>query len=821
MQRKRRNEELLECAMSGRHREVARLLEEGADIATQDREGYTPISEAASAGHTVVVGQLLRSLADPNTPAFDGRTALHRAVFQNWIPTMRLLLDNGADPDAKDRDGAMPVDLVRTGGAKELLESVSREENRAKREELEKQRAALPARPEEDGEAAQEAPADEAQAAAPEKFEPPPRTEAPKETREERRQKAREARDAAKAERERRYQAALSEIAELTKAVGEDGQACPLPEAPPPLRARVEVRGAGERRLNGAYHAEFAAKDRVEFRKEGDSQCGIVWTEYHNEWRMSIGDFKMGNTLYRHRHRPNIRAEENLGCPLEGWQEWFGRGPCPTLRALTEEEEVEDAPSDEEDSPAASERVAREGAPGEAAGASKPSQFIELRSNLEIVKKDVGAAAVPLAGARRPAGGPEISITGGERLVETADGLFSPAEVAAAGGADAGVVAVEEVDAVGLAAAWMEDLAGAPEVPPVWGAIQAAKAAAQDLFAEGRLDDARQATTAAIRAASRLLQRLASPGLQEGEEDLPSGGDQVPPADEVENTLGVLHSNRSLLLLRQIEAGDQGALQHGAEVAWGLVAKDAGKALAIDRTNFKASFRRARALFETGDLEGALEDASRVVEHYARNSPTPNPEAAALREKIVEAIRQERQKWGQKAPARWNRASREEPAWQAQLVTELGATAHAAPTRSAKAADAQRASAPAPTGRGPPAPRRCADVEKALLVTLRGADERAAYFREHLSPEVIRKFFGRVPLGPDLLGAFVRVLADIAAEDVPLASKALDAVAAAPSAKTQAQMFDAEERACLQRLVDQVGPEAVEFWRPEVRDDAE
>lgn len=39
----------------------------------------------------------------------------------------------------------------------------------------------------------------------------------------------------------------------------------------------------------------------------------------------------------------------------------------------------------------------------------------------------------------------------------------------------------------------------------------------------------------------------------------------------------------------------------------------------------------------------------------------------------------------QKAPARWNRASREEPAWQAQLVTELGATAHAAPTRSAKA----------------------------------------------------------------------------------------------------------------------------------------
>lgn len=45
MQRKRRNEELLECAMSGRHREVARLLEEGADIATQDGDLHDIVYE--------------------------------------------------------------------------------------------------------------------------------------------------------------------------------------------------------------------------------------------------------------------------------------------------------------------------------------------------------------------------------------------------------------------------------------------------------------------------------------------------------------------------------------------------------------------------------------------------------------------------------------------------------------------------------------------------------------------------------------------------------------------------------------------------------
>merc|ERR1719409_897265 len=130
---------------------------------------------------------------------------------------------------------------------------------------------------------------------------------------------------------------------------------------------------------------------------------------------------------------------------------------------------------------------------------------------------------------------------------------------------------------------------------------------------------------------------------------------------------GVLHSNRSLLLQNQILASDSAVLAFGADAAWRLVVNDADVALRENPTNFKASFRRARALLELGELEEALQDATNVVDHYASASATPNPEAAALRERILEAIKAERGKWGEKGPRRWNRSAKD-------LITEVGSS---------------------------------------------------------------------------------------------------------------------------------------------------
>merc|ERR1712093_431685 len=131
--------------------------------------------------------------------------------------------------------------------------------------------------------------------------------------------------------------------------------------------------------------------------------------------------------------------------------------------------------------------------------------------------------------------------------------------------------------------------------------------------------------------------------------------------------MGVLHSNRSLLLQHQILAGDTAVLAFGADAAWRLVVSDADVALRANATNFKASFRRARALLELGELEEALQDATNVVDHYASTSSNPNPEAAALRERILEAIKKERGKLGEKGPRRWNRSAKD-------LITEVGSS---------------------------------------------------------------------------------------------------------------------------------------------------
>lgn len=284
---------------------------------------------------------------------------------------------------------------------------------------------------------------------------------------------------------------------------------------------------------------------------------------------------------------------------------------------------------------------------------------------------------------------------------------------------------------------------------------------------------------------------------------------------------GVLHSNRSLLLVQLINSQDEEILQFGIEAAWRLVVDDGDKALAVDSTNFKASFRRARALFELGDLDDAYLDATRVVEHYARNSATPNPDAVQLREEIQEALRKERHKLGQVKTARWNRATKTE------LVAEVTGS-QLAPTAAkprpqlrvpwadgpATAVATPAAELPTPAriavSGGPPAPRNGGDVEKALLVTCKNdSEQQLGYVREHLQAKSVRKFWRNCPLGADLLGLLVRLLADTASDDD---QDLLRAIGRAPSTATLVDMFNAEEKGALQRLQSRVGAETIAAW---------
>lgn len=785
------------------------------------------------AGHTVVVGQLLRALADPNQLAQDGRTALHRCAFQGWIPTARLLLDNGADPTIQDKEkDDTPLLLAQSRQMRELISSYDKEKVREASEVL-KQRLASrppplvfektppPTKPADDNKSCDASVAEIASTPTPvggggaRGFCPPPRGPADKDKK------------TLTAQKEAKYQQALAELAEETARAADafDEPCCALLQQRP-LIARVQVQGAGEDRLNGVYKIGLAMKDRVEYQKLGDSQCQILWAEYQDEWRLFIADFKLGSTLYRHKYRPNVIADECHGVPLDGWTKWFGTGPVPTIRYLAEDEDVE-LPRNEQitaqDTADCGEDMSAIVSPGSVEPQDSPlsqhsdkkrSEFIELHSHLQIVP-DEGEPRANLTGplASRSQKKVEISLAGGDRIVETADGLFSAAEVPDVGDGQPADDAAVIPDMDFQAAAWLEHIDAGTEVPVSWDAVRAAKATAIDLFSEGKISDARKATTAGIAVARQLLQ----------------DGSHAEPEDTA--LLGTLYSNRSLLLLQQIQTRDEEVLAFGAEASWRLVAADASAALQADSRNFKASFRRARALFEVGDLEDALSDATAVVDHYAQKSAVPNPDAAELREQILAAVRQERSKWGQTTNSRskWNRARHEvliseqekndgeagAEQKQFHILRGSSATESANQKRQTLANDgalAQRLAAAA--SRSVAAPKTGADVEKALLTTLKNdVVRRRAYVTEHLSPATVQRLFRKAPLGPDLLGELVVMLSNMPVEEDGVVKALVPVLGVTPSSQTHAAMFDSKERAALELLLTRCGPDAAAAWQ--------
>jgi len=644
-------------------------------------------------------------------------------------------------------------------------------------------------------------------------------------------------------------------------ASGEDStNAAALTYLPKVSLARLEVMGAGEERLNGVYTACFLTKDRIEFEKVGDEACQVFWCHYHNEWRMLIGDYKMGNTLYRHPYKPNLKADECHGVPEMEWQLWFGKSPEPLVMHLPpasdegDEEEVageEPVAVNEEaqtttEAAASKDDKAQEPAAGSEAKSKlsekdkqRRAEFLELHPRLKVINTDeTGLSRRERETRPEEKQKIDVGISSG-RIVETSDGLFGADEVdeeeevalKSAGGAE------------GHARTWLTtDIGDLETVEPVWPEIHAAKGEAQDLFKAGKMTEARQLTTATINAlkvlgrivndlpvdirmqAAEIHEADSRAAMAEGRQLDPKdvSADYVPTNEELDRLGGILHSNRSLLVLQLIQAEDKDVLSYGVEAAWRMVVKDADEALLADALNFKASFRRAQALFELGELTEALSDATRVVDHYASNSSSPNPEAAALRERILEAVRRDARKWGDKKRPAWNRGTGDTLVTEVEGSTlELGSSISPAQTawqpRALKATNGymERNIAAAPT-RALQAPKTAADVEKTLLVVAKNdAERRKAYVQEYLPAESIQKFYKRAPLGPDVLAVLIAALRDLSREDATGAGARLSALAACPSATTHAAMFDPTEKEALRELVAKLGPEVAKTWLPE------
>lgn len=101
---------LFAAVWMGRPQEVRALINRGANVNAQLRDGTTPLSMAIHYEDLPVMGVLLDEGADTELKDRDGKTVLHAAVEKaHSVAVVRRLLRHGADAGAVSSDGWTPL----------------------------------------------------------------------------------------------------------------------------------------------------------------------------------------------------------------------------------------------------------------------------------------------------------------------------------------------------------------------------------------------------------------------------------------------------------------------------------------------------------------------------------------------------------------------------------------------------------------------------------------------------------------------------------------------------------------------------------------
>jgi ankyrin repeat protein len=109
------------AAFIGDLNSVKKLIEDGTDVDSKDKENQTPLLYAALGGNKQVVEYLVDKGADINAKDKYGRTPLHDAAGNDNDQTVELLIERSAQVDVKDNSGVTPLYLA-ASGTKEAVE---------------------------------------------------------------------------------------------------------------------------------------------------------------------------------------------------------------------------------------------------------------------------------------------------------------------------------------------------------------------------------------------------------------------------------------------------------------------------------------------------------------------------------------------------------------------------------------------------------------------------------------------------------------------------------------------------------------------------
>lgn len=107
---------LMHAARAGKHKNVAALLDGGADVAKVDTLGRDALDLALLAGRHQAAIALIEHGADPDRMYENGQTRLTMGALRGDIATVHFLLLNGADPAKQSRDGLDVVECARKSG---------------------------------------------------------------------------------------------------------------------------------------------------------------------------------------------------------------------------------------------------------------------------------------------------------------------------------------------------------------------------------------------------------------------------------------------------------------------------------------------------------------------------------------------------------------------------------------------------------------------------------------------------------------------------------------------------------------------------------
>lgn len=102
---------LWKAAAEGNLSAIKDAIDESSDLNAQDSQfGITPLTWAALMGETKAAALLLERGADVNAQNRDGATPLHSAAFLGRTETVKLLLEKGADPKLRNNTGSTAID---------------------------------------------------------------------------------------------------------------------------------------------------------------------------------------------------------------------------------------------------------------------------------------------------------------------------------------------------------------------------------------------------------------------------------------------------------------------------------------------------------------------------------------------------------------------------------------------------------------------------------------------------------------------------------------------------------------------------------------